>query len=239
VTDDVRIQENAADVADVAAAAIASWIAQAHADGRTVHVALAGGTTPAATYERLARIPVAWAAVHLWFGDERMVPPDAADANAELARINLIEPAGIAPSNVHRVPTDGSVDDAARAYADEIMRVLPVNAAGTPRFDLVMLGLGEDGHVASLFPNAPTLVATGVCLPIRQSPKPPPERVSLSLPVINAATRRLLLTTGPGKSDALARALGPPNPATPASMLRTAGTTVVCDIAAAARLHRP
>lgn len=238
MTDDVRVQASAADVADVAAAAVASWIAQAHQGGRTVHVALAGGTTPAATYERLARMPMPWSAVHLWFGDERMVPPNADDANAELARRTLIEPAGIAPSHVHLVPTDRSVDDAARAYADEILRILPVNAAGVPRFDLVMLGLGEDGHVASLFPHAATLAAGGVCLPIRQSPKPPPQRVSLSLPVINAAIRRLLLTTGHGKSDALARTFGPPNAATPASLLRSAGTTVVCDVAAATLLHR-
>lgn len=238
MTDDVRTLASADDVADEAAAAIAAWIARAQAGGRTVHIALAGGTTPAATYARLARSPVAWPAVHLWFGDERMVAPDDAQANAELARIALIEPAGIASGNVHRVLTDRSVDEAARAYGDEILRMLPADAAGVPRFDLIMLGLGEDGHVASLFPHAATLTATDVCLAVRNSPKPPPERVSLSLPVINAATRRLVVTTGAGKADALARMAGSPDPATPASLLRSAGTTVVCDAAAAALLRR-
>ena len=235
--EDLRILETAADVADEAATALAGWIAHADAAGAAVHVALAGGSTPAATYARLASAPVDWSSVHLWFGDERMVPPDAQDANAELARAYLVEPAGIAAAMVHLVPTTLPVEAAARAYGDEIRRHLPLDAAGVPRFDVVMLGLGEDGHVASLFPNSTALAATDVCLPIRNSPKPPPERVSLSLAVINAATHRLLVTTGSGKADALARTLGSPDPGTPASLLRSAGTTVVCDASAAADLR--
>ncbi len=220
-------------VARDAAGLIAGWIAQDARAGEEVHVALAGGSTPAATYECLAARSIDWSGVHLWLGDERMVATDDADANARMARQHLLRPAGIDDSHLHLVPTRLPVDDAARIYGDEITRALPHDVAGVPRFSIVMLGLGEDGHVASLFPNARTLSGDDVCVAVTDAPKPPPLRISLSLGVINCARRRIIVTTGAGKAAALRAAAGPPDPTIPASLLVGHDTFVVVDDAAA------
>jgi 6-phosphogluconolactonase len=236
VTPNLRIAPTPAAVAELAAGLIAGWIEADRANGAAVHVALAGGTTPAGTYRRLADLVSDWSDVHLWFGDERMVPPDDPAANARLVGDQLIAPAPVPPVHVHRVPTTLPVDIAASRYADEITRIVAPNERGLPCFSVVVLGLGPDGHVASLFPGSAGLRSEGVCIPVHDSPKPPSERVSLSLPVINAADRRIVIATGSAKAPALARALGPPGHETPASMLRSSGTVVVVDVAAAASL---
>jgi 6-phosphogluconolactonase len=151
-----------------------------------------------------------------------------------MAAESLIDHIVIPSQNVHAVPTELPLEAAAQRYGEEIARHV---SETPPRFDLALLGLGEDGHVASLFPNSPALQATTVCIAVADAPKPPPERISVSLPVLNAARERLVLATGTGKAAALAAALRDPEPDCPASLLRRSGLTFVVDAAAAALLN--
>ncbi len=156
-----------------------------------------------------------------------------------------------APPREHRIAGELGPDAAARAYAALLReRVAPAadgeagggdeaggsdTEGGLPALDLALLGLGEDGHTASLFPGHPEVQDAGgaLCLPVRDAPKPPPERVTLSLPVLRAARRSLLLVTGAGKAPALAAVLAGPDPRVPASLLASERLLVVADAAAA------
>ena len=165
--------------------------------GRTVHLSLAGGTTPRAAYERLAALVDDWAGVELWLGDERLVPPD----DPEQLSIAGRDPARRDGALAHAVATGGSAEEAASAYAREIRRRVPAGPDGVPELDLALLGLGEDGHVASLFPHSPALDARGeVCVAVHDAPKPPPDRVSLTLDVLRAARSTVVLAVGEGKA---------------------------------------
>ena len=185
------------ETAEEVAAAAAGEIAAAIGSGAARTVVLAGGSTPRRAYELLAVIPnVAWGRVTILFGDERCVPANHADSNYRMAREALLD--RVAPATVHRMPAELGPDEGAELYS-------PVVAALAP-LDFVLLGVGEDGHTASLFPGHPALDAKGWTLGIHDSPKPPPERVTLTLPVLRAARRVLILATGAGKADAVARA---------------------------------
>lgn len=230
----LAILATAAEATELAASTLARWIAADRAEGRTVHVALAGGTTPAGAYRTLAALVHDWADVHLWLGDERLVPAADPDANIAMVRAALVGPAGIPDDQLHPVPTQLDVATAAATYGAQISAALPQLAPGLPMFDIVMLGLGEDAHVASLFPDTPGLTSKDVCIAVSDAPKPPPQRVSLTLRTINAARRRLLLATGAGKCEALATALAGSAPHVPASLVRPERTTIVTDRAAAA-----
>lgn len=157
---------------------------------------LAGGTTPRRCYEILAGLDVEWGRVSVLFGDERCVPPDHPDSNYRMAREALL--AHVAPATVFRMPAELGPEEGAREYAHVVESVAPL--------DFVLLGVGEDGHVASLFPGHPLLQATGLTAGIRDSPKPPPQRVTLTLGAIRGAREVLILATGAGKADAVARA---------------------------------
>jgi 6-phosphogluconolactonase len=198
------------------------------------HVALSGGTTPGRAFELLGARPAAWSEVDVWFADERCVRAEDEQSNYRLARETLLEPAGIAPARVHRMQGELGPDEGARRYARELTERLPDDDA-TPVLDLVLLGIGPDGHVASLFPGSPTLDAgeDAVCLGVSDSPKPPPERITLSLAVLRAARACLLLATGAGKADAVSAMLGEPSRHVPASLLRRERLTVIVDDAAA------
>lgn len=213
--------------AEEAAARAAEVLATAIAGARTVrgraHVALAGGSTPRRCYELLGPLLDDWRDVHLWFGDERCVAPEDPAANARLVAESLAAPG----ATVHRIAGELGPEPAAAAYAQEL---------GEVTLDVALLGLGEDGHTASLFPRSPALDASGPAVGVRDAPKPPPERVSLTLPLLNASHRIVLLVTGAGKAAALARALGAPDRATPASLLAREHLEVVADAAAAAQL---
>ncbi len=229
----VEVLPTPADAADFAARMIAEVLRRS---GPT-HLLLAGGTTPHAAYGRLAHLVADWSSVHLWFGDERHVPPDHPDANAAMVAKSLIAKINIPRANLHLVPTQRALADAAASYANELADAVVHDAHGIPVLDVVLLGLGEDGHVASLFPYSPGLASDAPnAIPVNDAPKPPPSRVSVSLPVINAATTRIVLAAGAGKAAAVVASLGPPDPALPASMLRRAGTTYILDAAAAADL---
>jgi len=183
------------DTPEAVAEAGAKAIALALKNGARTLV-LAGGTTPERCYELLAEMEVVWAKVTILFGDERCVPPDHPDSNYRVAREKLLDK--VSPATVHRMPAELGPDEGAKEYAQTIANLVPL--------DLVILGVGEDGHTASLFPNHPILKATGLVAGIKNSPKPPPERVTLTLETIQAAKQVIVLATGKGKAEAVALA---------------------------------
>lgn len=181
---------------------------------------LAGGQTPGPVYEALTRPPLLerlpWAATHLFWGDERCVPPDDPRSNFGTCRPWLTRP-GLAPAQVHRIPGEAAPPArAARLYEADLRGFF---AGGPPSFDLVLLGLGLDGHVASLFPASPALgesEAWAVAVEPPPGVEPATARVSLTLPVINAARQVVFLVAGAAKAGIVARVLGRSGPGTPA-----------------------
>jgi 6-phosphogluconolactonase len=204
------------------------------------HLSLAGGSTPRYTYALLAGLLEDWSAVELWYGDERCVGPEDPESNHLLVASSLLAALPDPPEGPceHRIPGELGPEAAARAY-ETLLRaqVTPAEEGRLPALDVALLGLGEDGHTASLFPGFPEVLdASGaLCLPVRDAPKPPPERVTLSLPVLRAARCCLLLVTGAGKASALAAVLAGPDPRVPASLLSSERLLVVADAAAAGR----
>jgi 6-phosphogluconolactonase len=181
--------------AEEVAAAGAAAIAQALQEGSRTLV-LAGGTTPARCYELLAELEVEWGRVTVLFGDERCVPPDDPDSNYRMARETLLDK--VAPATVHRMPAELGPDQGAAEYSPIVEALAPL--------DVVVLGIGEDGHTASLFPGHPVLEAKGLVTGVRNSPKPPPERVTLTMAALQGARQVIILATGEGKAQAVAMA---------------------------------
>ena len=205
----LRVFEGADALADAAADRIIHTAQDAiDARGRFLLV-LAGGATPEMTYQRLARRPAAvdWSRTYIFFGDERFVPADDPRSNFAMARRTLLAWAPIPPSQVFPVPTDRpTVDAAARAYAEQLREFFgPEASGGPPRFDLILLGLGEDGHTASLFPGSPALdVQTQWATWSAPGILPPPvDRVTLTYPVLNAARQVVFLVAGERKASVL------------------------------------
>jgi 6-phosphogluconolactonase len=186
-----EVLETPEDVAEAAAAEIA----EAFSEGARTLV-LAGGNTPKRAYELLAQADITWGRVTVLFGDERCVPPDHPDSNFRLARETLLD--RVAPASVHRIAGELGPDEAAELYSRIVAAVAPL--------DVVLLGAGEDGHTASLFPGHPEVNARGWAVGVRNAPKPPPDRVSLTLAALQGARRVMVLATGAGKADAVARA---------------------------------
>jgi 6-phosphogluconolactonase len=215
-------------VANVAAERIAQALTRAIAADGAASLALAGGTTPRATYEVLAKLSgIDWACVSVYFGDERAVPPTHPDSNYLMAQSALFEHVALLPANIHRMRGEApDQDGAARAY----------EACLPPRISVMILGIGEDGHTASLFPGSPALLErTRRVLPVI-GPKPPPKRLSVTPPVIEAAALCVMLATGAGKADAVLRALrGPLDIQITPSCLARAGLWLM-DHAAASKL---
>ncbi|HEY4451133.1 MAG TPA: 6-phosphogluconolactonase [Solirubrobacteraceae bacterium] len=227
-------------VAERAAALIVRRLTGARRERGVAHLALSGGSTPKRTYELLAVEADALDAVEVWFADERCVAPEHPDSNYLLAEQTLLGPAALPDERVHRMRGELGPDAGARSYSSELKSGLPA-AEATPVLDLIVLGIGPDGHVASLFPGGGTLDAgaDAVCLGVSDSPKPPPERITLSLAVLRAARACLLLATGAGKADAVSAMLGEPSRHVPASLLRRERLTVIVDDAAAPPGPRP
>jgi 6-phosphogluconolactonase len=228
-------------VAERAAAEVARYLGRTREERGVAHLALSGGSTPGRTYELLAGSSAELAGVDIWFADERCVPPDDEQSNYRLVADTLLAPAGIAPEHVHRMEGELGPDEGARRYETALLDGVEERDGHLPVLDLIVLGIGPDGHVASLFPGSPTLDAgdQAVCLGVHDSPKPPPERITLSLAVLRAARRCLLLATGASKADAIDAMLGEPSRHVPASLLRRERLTVIADDAAAPRGLRP
>jgi len=195
------------------------------------HIALTGGTTPEQAYELAAQSEPDWSDVELWWSDERCVPPDDELSNYKLAKRTLLDNLGIAPRAVHRIKGELGKDEAAANYEREL---------GDAEFDLELLGVGPDGHIASLFPNAATLQEQRRrVLPAEAGLEPFVDRVTLSLPALRSAREIVFALTGAGKADAARRAFASePGPETPASLVRArnGSTVAILDRAAAAKI---
>ncbi len=223
---DITVVADAEEAARVVAERL---VEQAGAGGSIV---LTGGSTPRRAYQIAAELEPDWSGVELWWGDERCVPPDDPQSNYGMAKKALLDRLEAQPAAVHRMQGELGRDEAVAEYKHELAE------AGT--FDLVLLGLGPDGHIASLFPNFPTLDVTGRdVLGSQAGHEPFVERISLTLPRLCNTEELLFLVAGADKADAVARALdGRPSHATPGSLARSAeGTTrAVVDRAAASKL---
>jgi len=223
-------------VAQRAAAHVRMELQRSREQRGVAHLALSGGSTPARTYELLGASPEDLRETEIWFADERCVPPDDHESNYRLARELMLEPARVPAARIHRMRGELGPRDGASCYAQEFaVRLGPGAPGGDAALDLVILGIGPDGHIASLFPGAAALAADEqeLCLGVEDSPKPPPQRITLSLPVLRAARGCLLLATGASKADAVSAMLGEPTRHVPASLLRRERLTVVLDDAAA------
>lgn len=192
---DWQIHPDAAAVARAAADHLSARILAILAEKDLCHVALPGGTTPAACLRLLAEKDLPWDRIHWYLGDERCLPVGDPERNDTMIRDCLWSRAAIPADNCHPIPAELGPEVAAAAYSRLIEDINPL--------DIVLLGMGEDGHTASLFPGNAGLARTDSAIPVFESPKPPPQRVSLSIPALQAAHERIVLITGEGKRDAV------------------------------------
>ncbi len=206
--------------AEACARRTAQLVAEA-VDAGAVHLALSGGSSPERAYELLGPVVPDWSFVDLWYSDERCVRPDHEDSNHRMASAALRAPGAV----WHRMEGELGPSAGARNYARELGGIV---------MDLALQGMGPDGHTASLFPDRPELDATGVCVGVGDSPKPPPERITMTMEYLNRSGRILLLAAGASKAEALARVLAGPDRGTPASLLARDRLTVIADEAALA-----
>ncbi|NKC15742.1 MAG: 6-phosphogluconolactonase [Gammaproteobacteria bacterium] len=193
------VLDDADELAAAAAGQVVGWLREAVTVRGQASLALAGGSTPARLYKVLAGRdePGLWPYVSLYFGDERAVGPDHEDSNYAMVNSTLLAGLAEAPRAVHRMEGERGQEAAAKAYA----ALLP------QRLDVALLGMGEDGHTASLFPGRPEAERTDVKVLPAFGPKPPPERISLSLKALNEARQVAFLVTGTGKAKALAQVI--------------------------------
>ena len=228
--DDRRIIVAPEALAEVAADLIALLIEQAVTRHGRATVALSGGATPRAVYRRLAqhhRLP--WDKIEIYFGDERAVPPGDPESNYRMARETLLDVAPIPPTHVHRMPAERPDREAAAAeYAAQLPEQL----------DLIILGIGEDGHTASLFPGSSVLGETRNKVVVVAEPKAPHRRLTITPSVIASALTVMVLASGSGKAKAVAQALeGPDRPVDCPAQLARHGIWIL-DYAAASGLRR-
>ncbi len=201
----VRVFEDPRDLEEAAAESFVEQARKAIEDTERFAVALAGGSTPKRAYEVLAKEygepgDLDWSKVHAFFGDERTVPPDHADSNYRMAHDALLSHVPV--GSVHRMHGELDPPEAAALYEEDLEAFF-----GTPRFDLVLLGIGEDGHTASLFPRTPALDARDRWAVENPVEKLDTVRLTLTVPTINAARTVVFLVAGEGKAEALKKIL--------------------------------
>lgn len=210
----VVILPDAESLADSVAARFLDRVAKRAARGKTVHVSLTGGVIGTAVLAAAAARPdvgdVDWTRVHFWWNDERFVPRDDVERNERGAREALLNRIGVPEPNIHALPAsdDGiDMDAGAAAYAAELAG-FPSDAGPWPSFDICFLGVGPDAHIASLFPDRSEIrVTDSAVVAVRDSPKPPSDRITLTRPVINSSQRVWMVMSGPDKAAALGLAL--------------------------------
>jgi 6-phosphogluconolactonase len=239
-TPEVRRHDHADLLVGDVASALLDRIESAQARGEVPHIGLTGGSIADAPHRELARravdSSVDWSRVVFWWGDERFVPADSPDRNARQAREALLDHVAVDPAKVHEVPASDQVataEDAAEAYSADLRS----NGAGY--FEVLMLGIGPDGHCASLFPGHPALEARdAIAVAVHDSPKPPPDRVTLTFEAMERCRAVWFIASGEGKADAVARALAPDGSTTetPARGVRGEETVWWLDAPAASRL---
>jgi 6-phosphogluconolactonase len=219
------------DDAEAVASTVADELVGAARSGAAI--ALTGGKTPGRAYELAAEREPDWSAASAWWGDERCVPPEDERSNFRLARETLLDRLGSGPREVQRIRGELGPEEAAREY-DELLRGVSL--------EFVLLGMGPDGHAASLYPDQPTLEERERrAIPAEAKLEPFVDRVTLTVPMLCSAPAVVFIVTGEDKADAVERAFAhPPDRSAPASLLRSATgrTTVVVDAAAAAGLPR-
>lgn len=208
----LEVRSSKAELVRAVGERLAAAIHSAQADRGIAHIVLTGGSMGSAVLAPLAEDPlrglVDWSTLHVWWGDERFLPAGDPDRNDTQARTALLDKVPLEPDHVHVVadPSAGSAEDAAREYAAALVAYAAPGAT-VPAFDVLMLGVGPDGHVASLFPDHPALGAAGSVTAVHDSPKPPPTRVSLTFSALGAAQQVWFLVAGADKADAVAAAL--------------------------------
>jgi 6-phosphogluconolactonase len=247
---DVVIEPDADHLARAVASALVARIAAAQTVHGTASVVLTGGGIGTAVLQRVADLAEApehavvdWTAVDVWWGDERFVPADSSDRNELGAREALLSRVGLDPERVHPMPSsDAGFDepeDAAAWYAEQLAAAAG-EGRSVPRLDVLMLGMGPEGHVASIFPESPAVSDERPVVAVRDCPKPPPTRISLGFPAITSAEEVWLLVSGEGKADAVAQAIAGAEP----RQIPAAGahgrraTRWLLDTAAASKLPR-
>ena len=247
-TPDVVIEPDADRLARAVASALVARLAAAQAVHGTASVVVTGGGIGTAVLQRVADLAdepehavVDWSLVDVWWGDERFVPVDDPDRNELGAKTALLDRVPLDPERVHPIPSsDAGFDEPEQAadwYAAELAAA--AGEGGTvPRIDVLMLGMGPEGHVASIFPDSPAVTDERPVVAVRDCPKPPPTRVSLGFSAITAAEEVWLLVSGEGKAEAVARALSGATPAElPAAGARgRRATRWLLDTAAASQL---
>lgn len=210
----VVISPEPSSLAESVAARFVSRVAKRVDEGKLAHISLTGGSMGSAVLAAAARSPrlerIDWSRVHFWWSDERFVPRGHADRNDRQAREALLDALDVPAVNIHSVLASdegAELDAAAAEYARELAG-FPSAEGAWPAFDVCFLGVGPDGHIASLFPDrSEILVTDAAVLPVRDSPKPPPERVTMTRPVINSSKRVWMVIAGPDKAAALGLAL--------------------------------
>ena len=218
----VIVHRDAQMLALAAAARLVTAVVDAQAARGSASVVLTGGGVGVATLRALAASPardaIDWAALDVWWGDERFLPAGDPERNETQAREALLDAVPLDPSRVHPMaPSDGDFGDdpeaAAAAYATELaMAAQPEDHAEVPTFDVTLLGVGPDGHINSLFPEMPALYDTRAVVGVRGSPKPPPVRISLTLPAVARSQEVWLLVAGEEKAGVVRLALAGAGP---------------------------
>lgn len=207
----LRIFENTEQLAAALAESFRTAVNQAAKENRDYFVALSGGGTPALLFQKLASAPyrenIFWQHVHFFWGDERCVPPHQPDSNYGMTRKNLLDYIAIPAENIHRIFGENAPEDEARRYASEIRQWLPLSQTGWPEFDWIMLGLGEDGHTASIFPGSVVMEDRNNICAVAIHPATGQQRITLTLPAINHAKRISFLVTGENKAKMVAKVL--------------------------------
>lgn len=247
---DVVIQPDADQLARSVASALVERLVAAQAVHGTASVVLTGGGIGTAVLERVADLAaepehgvVDWSAVDVWWGDERFVLVDDPERNELGAQRALLDRVAVDPERVHPMPSSDAgfeePEEAAAWYAEQLAAAAGEGRA-LPRFDVLLLGMGPEGHVASIFPNSPAARDERPVVAVRDCPKPPPTRISLGFPAITSAEEVWLLVSGEAKADAVARALSGADPLeVPAAGARgVRATRWLLDDAAASALPR-
>ncbi|TFV65900.1 UNVERIFIED_ORG: 6-phosphogluconolactonase [Bacillus sp. AZ43] len=246
---EVVVEPDADRLARAVAEALVSRLAAAQAVHGSASVVLTGGGIGIAVLEHVAglaeepvRETIDWEQVDVWWGDERFVPGDSDERNEKQAREALLARVGVPDHHIHAMPPSDAEfaepEDAAAWYAAELAAAAPGGAA-LPRFDVLLLGLGPEGHVASIFPDSPAVRDERTVVAVRDCPKPPPTRVSLGFSAINTAEEIWLVVSGEGKAGAVAAALAEgtdPVELPAAGVHGVRGTKWLLDDAAASKL---
>ena len=234
MSSEIEIAPGPEDLARIAAGHIVATLNAALERRGEATLVLAGGSTPRSTYQRLAAVGFGWGGVDLFLGDERCVGANDPESNARMVRESLVEPARIPDDRFHRIRGELGPQEGAAEYERRLRARFP---AERPGFDLILLGIGSDGHTASLFPDTPESPASSWVTPAR-SPESPRDRVSLTYRALAGAGRTLFLVAGASKAAVVERILEGRGAELPAARVaaKAARATWLLDRAAAARL---